>query len=83
MVAAEFSATLQAGWQRRPADPVGTVRQRVATHPSSNGSYRGKIKVYRWTRSGWQLVHTTTIASLPLQRAQRWGGFHVPGLSRF
>ena len=79
----EFSATLQAGWQRRAVDPVGTIRQRIATHPSSNGIYRGKIKVYRWTRSGWQLVRTRTIASLPLQRALRWGGFHVPGLRRF
>ncbi|HET7357916.1 MAG TPA: fibronectin type III domain-containing protein [Nocardioidaceae bacterium] len=79
----EFSATLQSGWQRRAADPVGTMRQRIAAHPSSAGTYRGRIKVYRWSRSGWHLVRTRTIDSVPLQRAQRWGGFHVPGLQRF
>jgi hypothetical protein len=79
----EFSATLQAGWQRRAADPVGTIRQRIATHPNSNGTYRGRVKVYAWNRSGWHLVRTRTVASVALQRAQRWVGFHVPRLQRF
>lgn len=78
----EHSATLIAGWQRRPSDPVGTVRRRIATHGPQAGPYQGTIKAYQWTRSGWRLVGSERVESLPLRRALRWGRFDVPGLRR-
>ncbi len=76
-----YAAAFTAGWQRQATDPVGLIRERLAT-ARADGTIRGKVKVYQWTRGGWRLERTRTIPSLPPGRAARWGAFHVPGLKR-
>lgn len=76
---------VSAGWQRRTGDPVGTIRQRVATRigNATTSPFKGTVKKYRWTSGGWTRVATRTIQRLPDETAYRWGGFHVPGLARW
>jgi hypothetical protein len=76
---------ISVGWVRRPSDPVGTLRHRVAIRVGDavSSRFKGKITTFRWAHGRWNEIGSKTIFPLPDKRAFRWGGFHMPGLDRW
>jgi hypothetical protein len=77
------AANVALGWQRRPTDPVGTVRRLEAHRNGSGTTFTGTVSTYRWSAGAWRLLERRTSATVPQRSAFQWGGFHVPGLPRY
>jgi hypothetical protein len=77
--------TITAGWQVRPKDPPGTIRQRIAGRHSGRKAklFDGRVLTFDWTRDGWQKVSTKRVSGMHQRRAYSWGGFDIPGLPRW
>ncbi len=76
---------VSAGWLRLPGDDPGTLTKRVAvrTGDATQSPFTGTVTSYTWTPAGWHEIASQTFDPLSDARAYRWGGFHVPGLSRW
>lgn len=73
------------GWQRLTSNPAGTIRKRVAvrTGDATTSPFKGRVTTFKWRPGGWNVAATKTFNPLPDRTAYSWGGFHVPGLTRW
>jgi hypothetical protein len=73
------------GWQHRVGDPRGVIRKRSAVRQgnATQGSFRGTIRTFRWTRSGWARIGTKVVSPMSDEKAARWGGWRVRGIDRW
>lgn len=73
------------GWLKRPGEPAGVIRSRVAERKlnPSTSRFEGTVTTFKWSRNGWTKIDAKQIDPLRTKRAWTWAGFHVRGLARF
>jgi hypothetical protein len=79
------AVSVDLGWQHRVGDPRGVIRKRSAVRQgnATQGSFRGTIRTFRWTRSGWARIGTKVVSPMSDEKAARWGGWRVRGIDRW
>ncbi len=71
------------GFLRRAGKPAGTLTRLAAERNGDSATFTGTATDYKWSAGAWKRVRRSTNDHLSEKTAGRWGGFRVPGLSRW
>jgi hypothetical protein len=71
------------GWLHRKGDPLGTITGLVNERNDGATTFTGTQSTWAWTDGRWTLTSRQTDTAIPERTAYTWGGFQIPGLSRY
>jgi hypothetical protein len=71
------------GWLHRADQPLGTITKLLNERNDDTSTFTGTTSTWAWTDGRWNLTSRHTDTAIPERTAYTWGGFQIPGLSRF